>query len=244
MLVQKEETIGDVVAKNYRAARVFESFGLDFCCGGKKLISDACREKGINEDEVLRELNTIPEVNSQTETNYGNLPLDSLIDYIIQHHHLYVIQNLPVIYNRCRKVAEVHGKNHPETMKIAELFTQLKDELETHLQKEEKMLFPYIKSMVDNQKRNAAINYPPFGTVANPVSVMETEHENAGRVMAEIRQLSSDFVTPEDACETFRVLYQELSEFEADLHKHIHLENNILHPKAIELEGILQNKNN
>jgi regulator of cell morphogenesis and NO signaling len=243
MLVQEEEKIGDVVAKNFRAAQVFEKFGLDFCCGGKKPIKQACEDKGINSEELINELNSLAEQDVHPEENYAAMPLDSLIDQIISRHHSYVVKNLPVIYSRIRKVAEVHGKNHTETLKIAELFTQVKEDLETHLQKEEKMLFPYIKYMVSSQRNGNAIHYPPFGTVANPVNVMEAEHESAGKVLEEIRKLSNGFNPPEDACETFKILYKELEEFEQDLHKHIHLENNILHPRAIELERILQNNN-
>lgn len=239
MQVQKENTIGEVVARNFRTAQVFEKFGLDFCCGGKKTISDACEKHGVDTDKLLGELINVSQNGNGMSTDYTLWEPDFLIDYIINNHHSYVVKTLPVIYAHSQKVAGAHGENHPEVIKIAEYFSIVKDELEVHLMKEEKMLFPYIKKLAEIKKKNLDVQFPPFGSVKNPIKVMEAEHEKAGNLMAEINTISNRFNPPEDACTTYKVLYQELKEFEDDLHVHIHLENNILHPKAIELEKVL-----
>jgi regulator of cell morphogenesis and NO signaling len=177
--------------------------------------------------------------NENSSLNPGSWKPDFLIDYIINKHHRYVEKMLPIIFMHSQKVAEKHGANHPETDSIAELFAGIKDELEVHMQKEERMLFPYIKRILELGESGEEVPFPPFGTIENPVRVMELEHETAGKLMAEINSLSSGFTPPGDACTTYKVLYQELKEFESDLHVHIHLENNILFPKAIELEKSL-----
>lgn len=237
MQVQKETKIGDAVALNFRSAQVFEKFGIDFCCGGKKSIGEACFAKGIDADEVVSSLQNIS--GNGITADFNSWKLDFLIDYIVNNHHRYVEKMLPLIFLHSQKVAEKHGVNHPEIAAIAELFVNIKDELEVHLQKEERMLFPYIKRILEMEENDEEVPFPPFGTVENPVRVMELEHEAAGKLMAEINSLSSGFTPPEDACATYKVLYQELKEFENDLHMHIHLENNILFPKAIELEKSL-----
>lgn len=244
MQVQKDNTVGEIVAKNFRTAQIFEKFGLDFCCGGKKTLSDACSKRGVDANEIIDELLKVNETGSNRQNDYFTWEINFLIDYIIEVHHSYVSKLMPVIFAHSQKVAGAHGENHPEVIKIAEYFSTIKDELEAHLMKEEKMLFPYIKKLVEIKKNNLDQQVPPFGAVANPIKVMEAEHENAGLLFAEIKRLSNGYKPPEDACTTFKVLYHELNEFEQDLHTHIHLENNILHPKAIELEKnlIKQNK--
>jgi regulator of cell morphogenesis and NO signaling len=244
MQVQKDNTVGEIVAQNFRAAQIFEKFGLDFCCGGKKTISDACEKKGVNTDEVIDELVKVNENGAGRPADFNAWEMDFLINYIVENHHSYVTRSIPVIFAHSQKVAGAHGENHPEVIKIADYFTIIKDELEAHLMKEEKMLFPYIKKLVDIKKNNLEQQVPPFGTVMSPIKVMEGEHENVGLLFAEINRLSNGYTPPDDACTTFRVLYQELNEFEQDLHTHIHLENNILHPKAIELEKFLNEQKN
>ena len=241
-MIQKESTIGEIVAKNFRAVQVFEKFGLDFCCGGEKTISEACENKGLNAENVVTELNHSLENGKMWDSeaakgpDFNSWELDFLVDYIINTHHIYVMKALPAINVHAQKVASKHGVNHPEVISIADLFANLKEELEAHLQKEEKMLFPYIKSLVNLKKNNIEMQFPPFGTVNNPVKVMEHEHENAGEILGWLNKLSNNYSAPDDACTTYKVLYEELKEFENDLHTHIHLENNILFPKAIKLE--------
>ena len=244
MLIQRDATIGEVVAKDFRAARIFENYGLDYCCGGKKTISDVCSSKGIDPDKLITELSILPENSDIRSNRFTEWEPDFLIDYIVNNHHNYVTSSLPVISNHSLKVASKHGERRPEVIRIAELFTAVKSDLEIHLQKEEKMLFPYIKKLALAVRNDLDLEYPPFGTVQNPIKVMESEHDVAGRLLDNIRELSNNYTPPPDACETYKVLYSELKEFENDLHVHVHLENNILFPKSLKLEENLTNHNN
>lgn len=238
MLIQKENKIGEVVAENFHAARIFENYGLDFCCGGKKTIETACNEKGVNAAVLLAELDNLNAVNPSS-THFDKWEADFLADYIINNHHAYVVNAISTIEHHLQKVVSAHGEKHPEVAKIDSAFTELKNELLDHMAKEEKMLFPYIKKMNIALRNTLEMPIPPFGTVENPIKVMESEHDNAGLLTKEINKLSNGYQPPTDACATFRVLYSELKEFENDLHVHIHLENNILFPKAKELEARL-----
>jgi regulator of cell morphogenesis and NO signaling len=241
MTVQKENKIGEIVAQNFHAAGIFENMGLDFCCGGKKTISDACKEKGINLDSVINALSRIGEQNGMS-SRYDKWELDFLIDYIINNHHSYVLNSVSTIEHHLDKVVSKHGEAHPEVVAIAGYFAEMKEELLAHMQKEEKMLFPYIKKMIFALRNTLEIPFPPFGSVENPVKVMESEHEKAGELAALINKLSGNYTPPASACNTYKVLYEELREFENDLHIHVHLENNILFPKALTLEKILQKR--
>jgi regulator of cell morphogenesis and NO signaling len=242
MNIQKQSTIGEVVAQNFRTAQVFQTYGLDFCCGGKKTIGEACSAIGIDSDELISELAGVTENGNHAEQNFYNWETDSLADYIINTHHTYLIRAMPNIYAHAVKVAQVYGEKHPGTIRVSQVFLEIKEELEVHMQKEEKMLFPYIKRIVQANRDGNQMHYPPFGTVGNPIKVMEIEHEKAGHLTLEINRLTENYTPPADACTTFRVLYEELREFENDLHIHIHLENNILFPKAIEIEKKLTNQ--
>ena len=233
-----EKTLAEIVTDNIRSAVVFEEFGLDFCCRGNRSLKDVCAEKNIDMQKVVSELTKLPASQNETQ-NIDDWQLDFLVDYIVNNHHQYVRRMIPVISLHTDKVASVHGKNHPETLQIADLFLAVREELEGHMMKEERVLFPQIKQMVINQKEDSQFFPPPFGTIQNPISMMELEHTNAGDALSEIKELSNGYTPPEDACNTFKALYSELKEFEEDLHKHIHLENNILFPKSIELESEL-----
>ena len=164
---------------------------------------------------------------------------DSLTDYIIQTHHQYVIKAIPDILPLAQKVVEAHGKIHTELAIIQSLFQQLSNELLLHMKKEELVLFPYIKKMTQAESDGKGVDRPAFGSVKAPISVMETEHETAGIILKRLSQLSNDFTPPEDACNTFRLLFGKLKEFQDDLRRHVHLENDILFPKAIEMEQAL-----
>jgi regulator of cell morphogenesis and NO signaling len=235
MQVQKEHKIGETVAKNFRASRVFESYGLDFCCGGKKSIEAACKEKSIDTVKVLADLAQVEDVND-INAHFANWEPDFLAEYIINNHHTYVTNSVSTIEHHLDKVVNAHGERHPEAAMVQSLFTELKTELLNHMAKEEKMLFPYIKKMCFAIKNTIDMPAAPFGTVENPIKVMEAEHDNAGNIMRQINTLTNSYTPPADACTTFKVLYNELMEFENDLHMHVHLENNILFPKAAELE--------
>lgn len=239
MQIQKESTIGDIVAANFSTANIFDFYGIDFCCGGNKTLAEACEEKKLNVDELIEKLTKATGNGSSKGVNYIDWELDFLIDYIINNHHSYVIRTSPSIHQHALKVSEAHGANHPEVKQIAELFGEVKEELEGHMMKEERMLFPYIKNLVQAKRQNLPFDFPPFGSVENPIRVMEMEHDRAGEILSRIKELSNNYKLPEDACTTYTLLYKELKEYEDDLHTHIHLENNILFPKAIALEKTL-----
>lgn len=237
----EELTVGEIVTDDYRTAGVFKKYGLDFCCGGKKKLSDACERKGLDVELLLDEINSLSEKGTG-EHNYKDWTPSFLVDYIINNHHRFVRKKLPEIRSYASKVAKVHGKSYPVLNEMLGTFLILKDEMLSHLEAEEKILFPYIKKMEDalaTGKRTANDGNPGSsnnGTAAQAISMMEEEHDEAGNLVAQLEQMSGSFSPPEDACATFRVYFQNLEAFRDDLHKHVHLENNILFPKALEME--------
>jgi regulator of cell morphogenesis and NO signaling len=230
-------TIKEIVTQNFQAAAVFEKHSLDFCCRGGKSIEEACREKGILSEVVYQELGQLNSTANAETSRFFLWPPEFLIDYIVTNHHTFVASMIPVILAHTQKVASVHGERHPEVVRIAEIFSGVAQDLTRHMQKEELMLFPYIKHIAVSSRSNSALRTPPFGTAQNPIQMMMQEHQKAGDEMYEIRSLSNSYTPPEDACTTYRVSYQELQEFERDLHQHVHLENNILFPLAVRLES-------
>lgn len=233
----KNQTIGSIVADDYRTAGVFKKYGLDFCCGGGRTVSQACEKKNVNLEELLAELQTLNNNGGGKNHNYNEWSPDFLIDYIINNHHKFVRTKLPEINIYAEKVAKVHGRGRPALIEVRNIFQSLIGELLDHLEKEEEVLFPYVKKMMVWKRNGSQPDQKPhFGKVENPVAMMEAEHDEAGAAMAEIRKLTDNYTLPEDACATYRVLFQNLEAFEEDLHKHVHLENNILFPKALQLE--------
>lgn len=237
---EQEETIGELVARDFRKAQVFKKLGIDFCCGGKKTLTEVCSKKGLDIHKVEAELAIIDQQPAAAGQNFNNWNLDFFCDYIINTHHNYVRESIPFLSEMSQKVARVHGGGHPELIKVAEVFAAIASDLSMHLMKEENILFPYIKEMVEAQKAGRSLPASQFGEVANPIKVMEMEHEGAGEDLSEIRQLTNDYQIPAEACASYRILFQKLEEFENDLHQHVHLENNILFPKALELEKTLR----
>jgi len=235
----RNKTVGEIVKADFRAADIFTSYGIDFCCGGKISVTEACTDKGCDESKVLLEIEALQYQAGSAAHDFDSWKLDFLADYIINTHHQYVARAVPQILPLAQKVSDVHGDNHPEVVKINDLFQDLAEELTSHMQKEEMILFPNIKKLVAAEAAGGCDDGACFGTIASPISVMEAEHENAGVILKQMEHLSAGYLEPDDACNTFRVLYGKLKEFEADLHRHIHLENNILFPKAIELEQAL-----
>jgi regulator of cell morphogenesis and NO signaling len=236
MSALEELTVGEIVTEDYRAAGVFKKYGLDFCCGGKKKLSDACERKGLDLDVLLAEIDNL----SQKETeghNYKEWSPSFLVDYIINNHHHFVRTKLPEIKAYANKVAKVHGKTYPVLNEMLGTFMILKDEMLSHLDAEEQILFPYIKKM-ENATLEGTVtpNKTNSGTAAQAIDMMEQEHDEAGKLMAQLEEMSDGFTPPQDACATFRVYFQNLEGFRDDLHKHVHLENNILFPKALEME--------
>jgi regulator of cell morphogenesis and NO signaling len=237
---EQSATIGELVASDYRKAEVFKKFGLDFCCGGKKTLAQACKSKGIDVLQVEKELDAVDTAVAIPSEDYNNWNIGFLVDYILNTHHRYIKQAIPVIYDYTQKVARVHGDRHPEAKAIAEKFLFVTDELNRHICKEEEVLFPYIKHLAIANDNGMKVEASPFGSVEAPIAAMEHEHDIVGEMMEEIKKLANNYVPPADACTTYKLSYLKLQEFEDDLHKHIHLENNILFPKAAELEKELQ----
>lgn len=235
-----EETLGEIAAKDLRKAQIFKKYGLDFCCGGRKTVKQACADKGLDVTKIEQELQQADKNFSTRPLPYNDWGLDFLEDYIVNTHHSYIHKSLPEIRGYAAKVARVHGSRHPELLLIYKLVEEINEELSAHLVKEESILFPYIKELVAASKANGSFRSSNFGAVQNPINMMELEHEMVGKNLEQIRTLSNNYALPEDACASYSLLYRMLDEFEDDLHTHIHLENNILFPKAIELEKQLK----
>ncbi len=232
----KNKSVGEIVKLDFRAADVFSNYGIDFCCGGKISVSEACANSSCDEAKVISDLEALKNQTGSVFHDFDSWNIGFLVDYIQNTHHQYVRKAIPQILPLAQKVADVHGDHHSEVIRINELFQDLAEELLSHLQKEEMILFPYIKKLVVEESSRKCDDTACFGTVIGPISVMEQEHENAGIILKELFRLSNSYQVPDDVCNTFRVLYGKLKEFEDDLHRHIHLENNILFPKAIALE--------
>lgn len=236
MDITEQSIIGEVVADNYRYAGVFKSAGIDFCCTGNRTIREACDRKSISAKDLLEKLQKAAASGASGSTDYQSWDLDLLADYIEKKHHRYVQDAALEIRPYLDKVCRVHGPQHPELMEINTHFTATVGELTMHMKKEELVLFPFIKKMAKAKQDNTKIGPPHFGTIQNPIDMMMQEHVTEGDRFRKITELSSNYTPPMDACNTYRVTYALLSEFEQDLHLHIHLENNILFPKSIELE--------
>ncbi|HEY5392185.1 MAG TPA: iron-sulfur cluster repair di-iron protein [Hanamia sp.] len=231
-----EKTVGNMVAEDYRAAAVFESFGIDFCCQGNKTIDEVCETKGINKSSLLLDLGTALQLENNTLTDYNAWPINLLADYIEKRHHKYVEDKTPALKQYIEKICSVHGQKHAELFQIKDLFNRSARELAAHMKKEELMLFPFIRKMMHAKEKNISIENAHFGSVQNPIQMMMHEHDTEGENFRKINALSANYNAPADACNTYKVTFALLKEFEADLHLHIHLENNILFPKAVELE--------
>ena len=231
--------VGDVVASDFRTAAVFQQFGIDFCCGGRRSIADACRGAGVEQEAILHALEALrPE--EAAKDDIASWPLDRLIAHILETHHVYMRESIPVISRYLEKLVSVHGARHPELNRIENAFGQMGRDLGPHLMKEEHVLFPYIAELLAwAEAREGGPRSSPFGSVGNPIRMMEREHEEVGTEMRLIRELTSDFTPPDDGCATYRVCFSELLRFEQDLHRHVHLENNVLFPRALALEESL-----
>ncbi len=236
MEVQMNQIIGELVAQDYRSASVFKKYGIDFCCQGNRTINDACIAKEIDINVVLSDLNAIGNVSSSAGIDFKSWPLDLLADYIEKTHHRYVEDKSPELMAYLEKIVEVHGDNHPELFEIKTLMQQTVGNLTQHMKKEELILFPFIRKMENAKRKGELLQKPNFGSIQNPINEMESEHSAEGDRFRDIETLSSFYTPPEDACNTYRVAFAMLKEFQDDLHLHIHLENNILFPKSILLE--------
>jgi len=238
MSVTTAKTVRVVAVENPAATRVFEKFGIDYCCGGNQLLEQACGKSGVAVDAVLDALEMEAESARAAREiqDWQNEPLSELVSHIKSTHHKFTREETVRLNALLQKVCSVHGKNHPELFEIQSTFVALAQELTTHLMKEEMVLFPYIVRMEEAVIQREPVLPAPFGTVENPVAMMEHEHDSAGNALRAIRKASNEFAPPADACISYRTLYGALQAFETDLHQHIHLENNILFPRAIATE--------
>lgn len=236
MRFESSQTVAEIATTHPASVRVFQKLGIDFCCGGKLPLAEACAKNGLSVDETLEALR----VNGEMQGGAVDLPingrLEDLVNHILDTHHVFTRQELERLEPLVEKVSRVHGERHSELVTIRALFAELSTDLASHLMKEEQILFPYVVALA--RMRDGAGEEPHgcFGTVQSPIAVMEMEHERAGEILAEMRRLSGDYMPPVDACNSYRALYHGLGELEADLHRHIHLENNVLFPRAVEME--------
>ncbi|MDO5979299.1 iron-sulfur cluster repair di-iron protein [Flavivirga spongiicola] len=235
-LKDSQKQIGQFVAEDFRTAAVFSNYGIDFCCRGDRTVEEVCDKNGIDTSELLGKLKNVLSSTTGQNIDYKSWALDLLVDYIEKKHHRYIAEKVPVLLQFLDKLCKVHGERHPELLKINAHFTASAGELAAHMKKEELILFPFVKKMIHAAVAQSAIEAPHFGTVENPIAMMKDEHDNEGVRFREIAKLTNNYTPPADACNTYRVTYAMLEEFEKDLHLHIHLENNILFPEAIKLE--------
>jgi len=239
-MITAEQTMRDIVLEHNGTAEVLEKYGLDFCCQGARSLEDACRTRNLDTETVLEELKA-SFVDEAGFDRYQKWDLSFLCDYIVNHHHTYVKESMPMIREHLTKVIGVYSLRYPAVKDVGMIFANVCQELELHMMKEENILFPYITELNMAQKLGLQRPTAVFGTVSNPIAMMQSEHEQAGAAMEKIRELLNDYAPPEDACTTMRLTYNELSAFEHDLHRHVFLENAILFPRAQKLERELIN---
>ncbi len=231
--ITAEKTVGELVRERPSRSRIFEELGIDYCCGGKKPLSEACAKKGHSVDAVLEAIGEADLAGSvAVAENYAEMPLDKLADHIVATHHAYLVRELPRLQQMADRVAKVHGDKDERLGELASVVNALADELASHMMKEERILFPVIWQLEQTDSLPAM----PFGTIANPIRTMEAEHDTAGNALADMHRLTDAYTPPDWACNTYRALFDGLHELELDLHQHIHKENNMLFPRALAVE--------
>ena len=235
-MLDTAKTVREFAVEMPQATRVFEKLGIDYCCGGSKTLEQACEAANLRLSEVMQSLDaaTAPDASG---ADWNQAALADLVAHITDKHHNYVKSEVPRLESLTHKVCSVHGANHPELLEVQKVFRAVGGELSMHMMKEEQILFPYLVRMEQDVRSGCAIAPPPFGSVGNPIHMMMMEHDSAGEALRELRRLTTDYAVPADACISYQTLYRALLEFEADLHQHIHLENNILFPRAVEMEN-------
>ena len=237
-MINSETTVREVALQMPESTRLFERLKIDYCCGGNQPLATACASAGVDVDNVMGMLAEVTQSISEDEgaLDFQNTSLPELITHILDTHHVFTKSEMERLQSLADKVLAAHGGNHPELIHLDELFTRLCADLKPHMFKEEQILFPYIVALT---KTVDHVPFSPFGTVNNPIRMMMMEHDTAGEILRELRALTSDYKVPDGVCISYQTLYQALEDFEKDLHQHIHLENNILFPKALELESEL-----
>jgi len=229
-----ETPVRDLVLETPARARVFERLGIDYCCGGRQTLRDACQAANRSIGEVTAELERVE--SSAAETDWRNASLADLAQHIVDKHHSFTQAEINRLTNLIVKVVVAHGASRPELARLQTIFAGLGEELTEHMRKEETLLFPYISELEEAARTGHRPPEPMFGTVQNPIAAMTMDHEASAQALEKMREMTDGYAVPKGACASYRALYQALPALAADLHQHIHLENNILFPRAIELE--------
>ena len=238
-MISSEMTVREVAVRVPESTRLFETLKIDYCCGGNRPLTEACASVGVDIDNVLAQLSDLGKSGApdSVTVDLQKLSLTDLITHIVETHHVFTRSEMDRIQALAEKVIAAHGANHPELLAVGELFQRLSADLNPHMFKEERVLFPYITAMEQAETQDKPAPFAPFGSVRNPVRMMTLEHDTAGDILRKLRAVTSDYRVPSDGCFSYQTLYQALEGFEKDLHQHIHLENNVLFPKAVELES-------
>lgn len=238
-MISSEMTVREVAVQIPESTRIFEKLQIDYCCGGSRPLMEACDFAGVEVNNVIEMLTALDEspASESGTVDFQQLSLTELSAHILETHHIFTRSEMARIEALSAKVIGAHSANHPELFKVENLFQRLCADLKPHMFKEEQILFPYIVSMEQAQAQNHPVPFAPFGTVKSPVRMMMMEHDTAGDILRELRAVTSDYRVPPDGCISYQMLYRALEGFEKDLHQHIHLENNILFPKAVEMES-------
>lgn len=228
-------SVGEIVADNFEYAKVFDKYKIDFCCNGSVPLTEACKQADVEIDRVIAELESgMPE--GSVTVDFKSWPIDLLADYILKFHHRNIRRQGPEIAALLDKVCRAHGDSHPELYEVQTLFNESLLDLENHLEKEEMVLFPYIYELCNAREHGRPVPHFHCGTIESPIAVMMAEHDAEGERYREISRLTNNYIVPEDGCDSYRLLLEKLKAFEEALHHHIHLENNIVFPRAIAME--------
>lgn len=239
-MINSQSTVREVALQVPESTRLFERLKIDYCCGGNQPLAQACAAAGVDVGDMMGMLEGVSQSSAEEKSDiaFQNASLPDLIKHIVETHHVFTKSEMERLQSLVDKVLNAHGGNHPELVHVSELWLQLCSDLKPHMFKEEQILFPYIVAMTQAAEHNQATPFAPFGTVNNPIRMMMKEHDTAGQILRELRALTCDYKVPADACISYQTLYAALENFEKDLHQHIHLENNILFPKASDMEAV------
>ena len=235
MEIQFNTEVGEIVRINYKTVQLFEKYNIDFCCGGGISLSEACKKSNADQNKLISEIEALIQINDPDSEYIERLGLDELCNYIVKRHHSYVNENIPFLQQKIQKLCDVHGDNHPGLFEIKKLLDEVFSNLTVHMKKEELILFPHINEIMRYQKEGN-VNPDEHGMVEKTINELEHEHQAEGERFGRISKLTNNYTIPSDGCNTYEVTFRTLQEFEQDLHRHIHLENNVLFKKALNLE--------
>lgn len=235
MEIKPNTKVGEIVRENFLTAHILESKNIDFCCGGNISLDEAAKKAGVDTGTLLAEINAVLSKEDKDSKFLESLSLTGLCDYIIEKHHTYVTEAMPFLLQKLQKLCDVHGENHPEMFNVRASFMDAANNLTAHMKKEELILFPYIRQM-ERYRIDGGSRPDKIGLAQSAINEMEAEHQVEGERFMKMAEITNRYQVPPDGCNTFQVTYKTLEEFERDLHRHIHLENNVLFPKALKLE--------